>query len=128
MAQISFLEAWRKCLDNGAQFATIESAAEDLLFTQGLSRIITVQAWIGATDLGQPGSFVWFESARPLVSSWNDFNVPWSSGQPATTGGACVYASLELNRQATWRSVPCDSLGNGCYACQTINYVRLLKS
>ena len=78
-ASESWDSAQTKCVEGAANLASVHSAAE-LALIAGLTPPLMPGAgrWLGATDLGTPGSFRW-TTGEPFIYA------PWVSGEPNPT-------------------------------------------
>merc|ERR1712212_737046 len=69
-----------------------------------------LEMWIGATDLGHEGIFVWLNGARVGQGHATD----WFPGEPSNkTGGGiggehCVTMSNRGRNYSKWNDAPCD--------------------
>uniref|UniRef100_A0AAG5D1K9 C-type lectin domain-containing protein n=1 Tax=Anopheles atroparvus TaxID=41427 RepID=A0AAG5D1K9_ANOAO len=107
----TFLEAWRFCASIGLRLATVTSAEESRLLDQAVNGTGNVPAgstwWIGGTNLGREGSFIWISTNLPVGYKTGYFN--FSPGQPDNYKG--VENCLEIGRfgPTMWNDMPCDT-------------------
>uniref|UniRef100_A0AAG5D2I2 C-type lectin domain-containing protein n=1 Tax=Anopheles atroparvus TaxID=41427 RepID=A0AAG5D2I2_ANOAO len=107
----TFLEAWRFCASFGLRLATVTSAEESRLLDQAVNGTGNVPAgstwWIGGTNLGREGSFIWISTNLPVGYKTGYFN--FSPGQPDNYKG--VENCLEIGRfgPTMWNDMPCDT-------------------
>uniref|UniRef100_A0AAG5D1E6 C-type lectin domain-containing protein n=1 Tax=Anopheles atroparvus TaxID=41427 RepID=A0AAG5D1E6_ANOAO len=104
----SFLEAWRFCMAQGMKLATISSANDSQLITAAINRSNNPKGpwWIGGTDLGMEGSFVWIATNTLVGRPFGYFD--FSPGQPDNAGGN--EHCLEIGRWGgvAWNDAACD--------------------
>ncbi|KXJ79394.1 hypothetical protein RP20_CCG001195 [Aedes albopictus] len=106
--EVTFLEAWRKCQTIGHRLATITSEEDSQLIEQAIAKSGNTKGpwYIGGTDLGNEGHFVWISTNKPIGYMTGYFN--YSPGQPDNAGGN--ENCLEIGRWGgvVWNDVPCE--------------------
>ncbi|KFB42458.1 galactose-specific C-type lectin, putative [Anopheles sinensis] len=107
----TFFEAWRFCASMGLRLATVSSLEESRLLEQAVDGSTGVTKgytwWIGGTDLGREGTFVWISTNIPVGYKTGYSN--FSPGQPDNTkkNEHC----LEIGRfgKVLWNDMPCET-------------------
>ncbi|XP_053682963.1 perlucin-like [Sabethes cyaneus] len=106
--EVTFLEAWRRCLSVGHQLATITSEKDSQLIEQAIAKSSNTKGpwYIAGTDLGSEGHFVWISTNKPVGYLTGYLN--YSPGQPDNAGGN--ENCLEIGRWGgvVWNDVPCE--------------------
>jgi hypothetical protein len=94
----TWLEARDHCLSLGGDLVVIESEEENAFITAQ----DVVDPWIGLSDIGTEGSFVWVDGQAPDYA-------PWNEGQPDDSGGDedCGHLYSDFG---TWNDNNCASL------------------
>ncbi|EAT36285.1 AAEL011622-PA [Aedes aegypti] len=117
--QITFFEAWRQCLAVGQRLATITSEEDSLLIEQTIAKSSNSKGpwFIGGTDLGNEGHFVWISTNEPIGYKTGYLN--YSPGQP--DNGRGIENCLEIGRWGgvAWNDVPCDASLR--YICESVS-------
>ncbi|XP_062543869.1 clotting factor G beta subunit-like [Armigeres subalbatus] len=106
--EVTFLEAWRQCQSVGHRLATITSEEDSRLLEQAIAKSTNTKGpwYIGGTDLGNEGHFIWISTNKPIGYISGYFN--YSPGQPDNAGGN--EHCLEIGRWGgvVWNDVPCE--------------------
>lgn len=106
--EVTFLEAWRLCQSIGHRLATITSEEDSQLLEQAIAKSSNPKGpwFIGGTDLGNEGHFVWISTNKPIGYLTGYFN--YSPGQPDNTDGN--EDCLEIGRWGgvVWNDIHCD--------------------
>ncbi|XP_052692583.1 perlucin-like protein [Crassostrea angulata] len=91
------------CMKEDAKLVEIESNAEDL-FVRGLAMKLTKTVWLGGTDVGTEGRWVWDSDRSPFTySAWNR-----ATGQPNNYNNQdCL--SLYRPYNLTWCDEKCET-------------------
>ncbi|XP_035890602.1 perlucin-like protein [Anopheles stephensi] len=114
---INFYEAFQQCRLYGGHLASIESADEN-------ARVVTAvkaagdfsKDWlIGATDLGNEGTFIWTGVNRK--ATYLNFN----GGEPSNNDGSEHCVAIGSTAGSKWNDVPCNAKVEG-FVCA---YIRL---
>ncbi|EJY57930.1 AAEL017265-PA [Aedes aegypti] len=115
---VTFLEAWRQCQAIGLRLATITSEEDSKLMQETIANSTNTKGpwYIGGTDLGNEGHFVWISTNKPVGHMTGYFN--YSPGQPDNAGGS--ENCLEIGRWGgvVWNDVPCDAKLR--YICESV--------
>ncbi|XP_058065632.1 chymotrypsinogen B-like [Anopheles bellator] len=115
---VTFLEAWRLCQGVGHRLATITNAEDSRLIAEAIKASSNSKGpwWVGGTDLGNEGMFVWISTNQPVGYGTGYFD--YSAGQPDNAGGR--ENCLEIGRWGGvgWNDVPCD--WNQRYICEHV--------
>ncbi|KFB38259.1 serine protease [Anopheles sinensis] len=105
---VTFLEAWRLCQTLGFRLATITSQDDSQAIAEAIVSSSNTKGpwWIGGTDLGSEGLFVWISTNQ--VVGFRSGYLNYSPGQPDNAGGN--ENCLEIGRWGgvVWNDVPCD--------------------
>ncbi|XP_055621206.1 elastase-1-like [Toxorhynchites rutilus septentrionalis] len=119
--EVTFLEAWRLCQNVGHRLATITSEEDSLLLEQAIAKSTNTKGpwYIGGTDLGNEGHFVWISTNKPIGYLSGYFN--YSPGQPDNAGNN--ENCLEIGRWGgvVWNDVPCEWRQR--YICEYVSAV-----
>lgn len=109
-AQISWTEAKAACESSSGYLATITSQAEnDFVFTS--VGVAGWDHWLGATDGGQEGTWLWVTG-----ETWGYTN--WASGQPNNLHDQ-DYLSFWFQESSKWNDQIVDPVrGNWGYICE----------
>ncbi|XP_065090154.1 elastase-1-like [Ochlerotatus camptorhynchus] len=106
--EVTFLAAWRLCQSVGHRLATITSEEDSQLIEQAIAKSSNTKGpwFIGGTDLGNEGHFIWIATNKPIGYLTGYFN--YSPGQPDNAGGN--EHCLEIGRWGGvfWNDVPCE--------------------
>ncbi|XP_049540065.1 perlucin-like [Anopheles darlingi] len=116
--KVTFFEAWRRCQSRGLRLATINSEAEGQLIAAAINASSSEGDWyIGGTDLGHEGVFVWISTNMPVGHGTGYYN--FFPGEPNNEG--YMERCLEIIRGAgvSWNDVPCSIEQE--YICETVN-------
>jgi hypothetical protein len=93
---VRFAAADATCADLGRHVATVQSSTEDRAVKQLLG---SDSAWIGLTDTGREGHFVWTDGGSTSHRNWN-------SGEPNDSSGEdCV----EAQGSGGWNDLDCGT-------------------
>ncbi|XP_058834733.1 clotting factor G beta subunit-like [Topomyia yanbarensis] len=118
--EVTFLEAWRLCQSIGQQLATITSEEDSQLIEQAIAKSSNTKGpwFIGGTDLGNEGHFVWISTNKPVGYQTGYLN--YSPGQPDNAGGN--ENCLEIGRWGgvVWNDVPCEWKQR--YICEYVSW------
>ncbi|XP_052861644.1 chymotrypsin-C-like [Anopheles cruzii] len=105
---VTFLEAWRLCQGVGHRLATITSKDDSRLIGEAIKASSNPNGpwWIGGTDLGSEGTFVWISTNQPV--GYGTGYLDYSAAQPDNAGGN--ENCLEIGRWGgvVWNDIPCD--------------------
>ncbi|XP_055612422.1 clotting factor G beta subunit-like [Uranotaenia lowii] len=116
--EVNFHTAWRLCQSYGHRLATITSEEDSQLIEQAIAKSNNQKGpwFIGGTDLGSEGHFIWISTNKPVGYLSGYFN--YSPGQPDNAGGN--ENCLEIGRWGgvVWNDVPCD--WNQRYICEFV--------
>ncbi|EDS39615.1 serine protease [Culex quinquefasciatus] len=106
--EVTFLEAWRLCQSYGHRLATVTSEEDNELLEKAIAKSSNPKGpwYIGGTDLGSEGNFLWISTNTPVGYLSGYLN--YSPGQPDNAGGN--ENCLEIGRWGgvVWNDVPCD--------------------
>lgn len=101
--EVSWDVAQTKCMADDAKLVEIESYEEDN-FVRALATELTTTVWLGGTDVGTEGRWVWQSSRFPFTySAWNT-----AKGQPNNYNDQdclCLYRPYNL----TWCDEKCET-------------------
>uniref|UniRef100_A0A182NPC9 C-type lectin domain-containing protein n=1 Tax=Anopheles dirus TaxID=7168 RepID=A0A182NPC9_9DIPT len=83
---INFFTAWQTCRLMGGHLASIESADENARVVDAIKAVgnINKDWFIGGTDIGIEGRFVWIGTNKEITSSTYR---NWNNGEPNNSGG-----------------------------------------
>ncbi|XP_050090739.1 ladderlectin-like [Anopheles aquasalis] len=106
--KVSFFEAWRRCLALGLRLATVTSSAESQLIKEAIQATATTTEpwWIGGTDLGQEGSWIWFSTELPVGYQTGYTN--WYTGEPNNYGGNENCLDIGRKDAVGWFDANCE--------------------
>ncbi|XP_035786836.1 perlucin-like [Anopheles albimanus] len=106
--KVSFFEAWRQCLTLGLRLAIVTSSADSELIKEAINATNTTTEpwWIGGTDLGLEGSFLWISTELPVGHRTGYTN--WYAGEPNNFGGNENCMEIGRRTNVGWIDVPCD--------------------
>ena len=101
---VTYLAAKQACTNMNAHLAYLKTAALD---TAAEAFVGTTNTWIGASDLGTEGTFVWDDGSALVFTNWHA-GEPNSGGPDATYQEDCVIiAGARVDKQ--WDDRPCDA-------------------
>ncbi|XP_035892474.1 perlucin-like protein [Anopheles stephensi] len=112
---LSFFQAFQQCRLYGGYLAFIESAEENAQVVTAIKAVgdLTSEWYIGATDLGFEGRFVWFGVNKRV--SYMNFN----GGEPNNINGEhCIV--IGSNAGSKWNDVSCEYKAAG-FVCAFIS-------
>uniref|UniRef100_A0A182KA09 C-type lectin domain-containing protein n=1 Tax=Anopheles christyi TaxID=43041 RepID=A0A182KA09_9DIPT len=83
----NFFEAWQDCNIKGGHLASIESPKDQALVEEAMAKARDPRAvfFVGGTDLGREGRWMWIHSNKPIPSNGYKNFYP---GQPDNGGGS----------------------------------------
>ncbi|XP_021698853.1 chymotrypsinogen B [Aedes aegypti] len=116
---VTFMEAWRLCQAIGQRLATITSEEDSRLVEEAIAKSTNTNGpwYIGGTDWGNEGHFVWISTNTPVGHETGYIN--FSSGQPDNyrENEHC----LEVGRWGgvKWNDVHCHARSR--YICETVS-------
>uniref|UniRef100_A0A1Q3G035 Putative cpij000440 serine protease n=1 Tax=Culex tarsalis TaxID=7177 RepID=A0A1Q3G035_CULTA len=110
----NFLEAWRGCQFFGLQLASIRTEEENEqlrhLLVQPEHNSSTF--WLGGTDLGLEGHWIWITSNSLLIAFSN-----WAFGNPDNSNNQdCMVVGSDANDPTMWDDIQCAE--NHKYICE----------
>uniref|UniRef100_A0A903VTQ3 C-type lectin domain-containing protein n=2 Tax=Aedes aegypti TaxID=7159 RepID=A0A903VTQ3_AEDAE len=116
---LTFLEAWRQCHAIGHRLATITSEEDSQLLQETIVNSTNTKGpwYIGGTDLGNEGHFIWISTNTPVGHKTGYFN--FSPGQPDNAGAN--EHCLEIGRWGgvEWNDVHCHAKSR--YICESVS-------
>ena len=111
---LSWLDARRSCraLGNGWDLAAIHEEPVN----QFLAALLTSETWIGASDRGTEGTWIWVDTGDTFWngnadagSAANGAYVNWSDGEPNDNNGSDC-ARIQPGAGGTWADLDCAAL------------------
>ncbi|XP_055627597.1 venom peptide isomerase heavy chain-like [Toxorhynchites rutilus septentrionalis] len=106
--EVTFFEAWRLCLSAGHKLATITSEEDSRLLEYAIGNSSQAKGpwFIGGTDLGNEGQFVWISTGQPIGYLTGYLNFSPDQPNNAIGGEHC----LEVGRwgNVAWNDIYCD--------------------
>lgn len=99
----NWFTAYEICRAEGMQLMTIYNETENQMFIQlAESYKPNTAFWIGATDLGHEGEFVWMATGLKVTNGW------WYPGQPdnSKANEHCVHITYDWGAPK-WNDVQC---------------------
>uniref|UniRef100_A0A182NPC3 C-type lectin domain-containing protein n=1 Tax=Anopheles dirus TaxID=7168 RepID=A0A182NPC3_9DIPT len=103
---MNYFTAWQTCRLYGGHLASIESAGENARVVTAIQAAGSIgNAWfIGATDIGIEGQFVWIGLNKKITSS---SYTNWNTGEPNNQDNEdCVV--IGYNAGVSWNDVKCN--------------------
>uniref|UniRef100_A0A182FXK6 Uncharacterized protein n=1 Tax=Anopheles albimanus TaxID=7167 RepID=A0A182FXK6_ANOAL len=106
--KVSFFEAWRQCLALGLRLATVTSSADSELIKEAINATNTTTEpwWIGGTDLGLEGSYLWISTELPVGQQTGYTN--WFPGEPNNFRGNENCLDIGRRDAVGWFDANCD--------------------
>ncbi|XP_001848481.2 pulmonary surfactant-associated protein D [Culex quinquefasciatus] len=106
---VDFFQAWQYCASLGLRMATVNSVEDDAELAVALIRADRKAKgpwWIGGTDLGKEGNFVWITNGKPLGHKTGFTN--YAPGEPNNYGGNENCIEVGFFGGTTWNDRGCD--------------------
>ncbi|XP_035892478.1 perlucin-like protein [Anopheles stephensi] len=111
---VTFFQAFQQCRLFGGYLAFIESAEENAQVVSAIKAVgdFTKEWYIGATDLGNEGNFLWFGVNKKATY------LNFVQGEPNNSGGTehCVVTA-----SGKWKDMSCDYRAMG-FVCAHIRH------
>ncbi|XP_052272431.1 perlucin-like, partial [Dreissena polymorpha] len=93
------------CLHFGAYLAEIDNR-DEYIFIQHWVDIFARYFWVGATDLGYEGDWIWANSKKHFSNAYTR----WVTGEPNNSGGS--ENCLALSTHWGWNDGTCSKMFN----------------
>lgn len=110
-----FSKAVISCTELGAKLVHVENEMENSFLRnliRGSNELKPYSYWIGLTDKGTEGVWVWRNNGTSTPAIFTD----WNDGEPNDTrdNEDCVHLYFRFGH--TWNDIPCDSLNR--FVCE----------
>ncbi|TMW49796.1 hypothetical protein DOY81_005153, partial [Sarcophaga bullata] len=102
--EVNWFTALERCGNNGKKLASITSLDDSIKLIETLdtlSQLYATNFWLGASDLGHNGQYVWASNGEAISRFTN-----WRAGEPNNWCGH--EHCLELLSDGQWNDLNCD--------------------